>query len=135
MFTNRLVVTLIHLRHDLPLAVVGVLFRVDRSTVAQAIGEVRRLPTERCTAVRDRSGLRLRTREHVMAYAWAESVEPRSDTTEIQVRRPVVGRGGRRACVSGTKKQSTMRQPRPSSRTARAAPCEPMTCGRDGGTM
>lgn len=76
-FVDRLVVTLIHLRHDLPHAVLGVLFGVDRSTVTRAVGEVGRLPAERGFAVPDRPGLRLRTLEDVFAYAQAEGVELR----------------------------------------------------------
>ncbi|MER6434451.1 hypothetical protein ABT272_43590 [Streptomyces sp900105245] len=38
-----------------------------------------------------------------------EGVELRLDATEIQVRRHPVRRGGRRALVSGKKKQNTMR--------------------------
>jgi hypothetical protein len=45
----------------------------------------------------------------VFAYAQAEGIELRLDATEIQVRRPPAGRGGRRAFVSGKKKQNTMK--------------------------
>lgn len=45
----------------------------------------------------------------VFAYAQAEGVELRLDATEIQVRRPPASRGGRRAFVSGKKKQNTMK--------------------------
>lgn len=109
MFVDRLVVTLIHLRHDLPHAVLGVLSGVDRSAVTRAVGEVRRLPAKRSFAVPDRPGLRLRMLEDVFAYAQAGGIELRLDATEIQVRRPVAGRGGRRAFVSGVKKQNTMK--------------------------
>ncbi|MEE1826185.1 transposase family protein, partial [Streptomyces sp. BE20] len=51
--------------------------------------------------------VRLRTLTDVFAYAQAEGVELRLDATEIQVRRPVAGRGGRRAIDSGKKKQNT----------------------------
>ncbi len=85
------------------------LFGVDRSTVTRAIGEVRRLLAERGSAVPDWPGLRLRTLEDVFAYAQAEGVELRLDATEIQVRRPAASRGGRRAFVSGKKKQNTMK--------------------------
>lgn len=68
-FVDRPVATLIHLRHDLPHAVLGVVFGVDRSTVTRAIGEVRRLLAERGFALPDRPGLRLRTLEDVFAYA------------------------------------------------------------------
>ncbi|MEU7152858.1 transposase family protein [Streptomyces sp. NPDC045456] len=108
-FVDRLVVTLIHLRHDLPHAVLGVLSGVDRSTVTRAVGEVRRLLAERGCAIPERPGLRLRTLEDVFAYAQAEGVELRLDATEVQVRRPAAGCGGRRAFVSGKKKQNTMK--------------------------
>lgn len=108
-FVDRLLATLIHLRHDLPHAVLAVLFGVDRSTVTRAVGEMRRLLAERGFAVPDRPGMRLRTLEDVFAYAQAEGVELRLDATEVQVRRPAAGRGGRRAFVSGKKKQNTMK--------------------------
>ncbi|MEU5295557.1 transposase family protein [Streptomyces umbrinus] len=108
-FVDRLVATLIHLRHDLSHAVLGLLFGVDRSTITRAIAEIRPLLAERGCAVPDRPGLRLRTLTDVFAYAQAEGIELRLDATEIQVRRPPAGRGGRRAFVSGKKKQNTMK--------------------------
>lgn len=108
-FVDRLVVTLIHLRHDLPHAVLALMYGVDRSTVTRAVGEVRRLLAGRGFAAPDRPGVRLRTLEDVFAYAQAEGVELRLDATEVQVRRPAAGRGGRRAFVSGKKKQNTMK--------------------------
>ncbi|MEU5689956.1 transposase family protein [Streptomyces venezuelae] len=108
-FVDRLVATLIHLRHDLPHSVLGLLFGVDRSTVTRAIAEVRTLLAERGCTVPDPPGLRLRTLTDVCAYAQAEGIELRLDATEIQVRRPPAGRGGRRAFVSGKKKQNTMK--------------------------
>ncbi|MFI8915051.1 transposase family protein [Streptomyces sp. NPDC053513] len=108
-FTDRLVATLIHLRHDLPHSVLALLFGVDRSTVTRAIGEIRVLLAERGCTVPDRPGLRLQSLADVFAYAQAEGVELRLDATEIQVRRPLAGRGGRRAFVSGKKKQNTMK--------------------------
>lgn len=104
-FVDRLVVTLIHLRHS----VLGLLFGVDRSTASRAIGEVRTLLAGRGCAVPDRPGPRFRTLTDAFAYAQAEGVELRSDATEIQVRRPPAGRGGRRAFVSGKKRQYTMK--------------------------
>lgn len=108
-FVDLLAVTLIHLRHDLPHAVLGVLFGVDRSTVTRAVGEMRRLLAERGFAVPGQPGVRLRPLEDVFAYAQAEGVELRLDATEVQVRRPAAGRGGRRAFVSGKRKQNTMK--------------------------
>ncbi|MFE2118502.1 transposase family protein [Streptomyces microflavus] len=109
MFVDRLVATLIHLRHDLPHSVLSLLFGVDRSTITRAIAEIRTLLAERGCALPDRPGLRLRTLTDVFAYAQSEGVELRLDATEIQVRRPQANRGGRRAFVSGKKKQNTMK--------------------------
>jgi hypothetical protein len=106
-FVDRLVAALIHLRHYLPHSVPGPLFGVDRSTTTRAIAEVRTLLTERGCAVPDRPGLRLRALTDVFAYARAGGVELRLDATGIQVRRPPANRGGRRAFVSGKKKQDT----------------------------
>ncbi len=71
-FVDRLVATLIHLRHDLPHSVLGLLFGVDRSTITPAIAELRMLLAERGCAVPDSPGLRLRTLTDVFAYAQAE---------------------------------------------------------------
>ncbi|GAA3488327.1 hypothetical protein GCM10018987_24100 [Streptomyces cremeus] len=109
MFVDRLVVTLIHLRHDLPHSVLSLLFGVDRSTLTRAIAEIRALLAERGCAVPGRPGLRLRTLTDVCAYARAEGAELRLDATGIQVRRPPANRGGHRAFVSGKKKQNTMK--------------------------
>ncbi len=108
-FVDRLVATLIHLRHDLPHSVLGLLFGVERSTVTRAIAEIRALLAEPGCAVPDRPGLRLRTKADVFAYAQTEGIELRLDATEIQVCRPPAGRGGRRAFVSGKKRQNTMK--------------------------
>ncbi|WP_434600090.1 helix-turn-helix domain-containing protein [Streptomyces sp. A5-4] len=62
-FFDRLLVTLVHLRHQLPHAVLAELFDVDRSTVSEAIRQVRPLLAARGFAVPDRAGLRLKTLE------------------------------------------------------------------------
>ncbi|MFI6551187.1 transposase family protein [Streptomyces prunicolor] len=85
------------------------LFAVDRSTVSEAIRQVRPLLAARGFAVPDRPGLRLMTLEDLFAYAEAESVELRLDGAETQVRRPQAGRPGRRAFVSGKRKQNTIK--------------------------
>ncbi|MEV8100782.1 transposase family protein [Kitasatospora sp. NPDC085879] len=108
-FTDRVVATLIHLRHDLPHAVLGLLFGVDRSTITRAVAEIRSLLARRGFAAPDQPGIRLRTLADVFAYAQAEGVVLRLDATEVQVRRPASHRGGRRAFVSGKKKQNTMK--------------------------
>ena len=109
MFTDRLLVTLVHLRLGLPHAALAQLYGVDRSTVSGAIREVRPLLAARGLAVPDRPGLRIRTLEDLFAYAEAEGVKLRLDGTEVQVRRPRAGHPGRKAFVSGKKKQNTIK--------------------------
>ena len=53
--------------------------------------------------------MRLRTLEDLFAYAGAEGVDLRIDGTEVQVRRPRAHRPGRKAFVSGKKKQNTIK--------------------------
>jgi hypothetical protein len=106
-FTDRVIVTLVALRFQLPHAALAELYRVDRSTVTRAVREVRPLLAARGFAVPNRPGLRLRTLADVFAYASAHGVELRIDGTEVQVRRPRANRPGRRAFVSGKKKMNT----------------------------
>lgn len=105
--TDRVLVTLVHLRTQFPHAALAELYGVGRSTVTEAIGQVRPLPADRGFAVPDRPGPRLRTLADVFAYAEAEQVTLRIDGTETQVRRPKAHRPGRCAFVSGKKKQNT----------------------------
>lgn len=108
-FTDRLLVTLVHLRLGLPHAALAELYSVDRSTVSGAIREVRPLLAACGFAVSDRPGLRLRPLEDLFAYADTEGVRLRIDSTEVQVRRPRSGRPGRKAFVSGKKRQNTIK--------------------------
>jgi hypothetical protein len=96
---------------------------VGRSTVTEAIGEIRPMLAARGFAVPDQPGVRLRTLADVFAYAEAEDVTLRIDGTKTRVRRPQANRPGRCAFVSGKKKQNTTRPRR--SVTARAAPYSP----------
>jgi len=106
-FTDRVIVTLVYLRHQLPHAALAALYQVDRSTVTRAVHEIRPLLAARGFAVPHRPGLRLRTLADVFAYASSHGVELRIDGTEVQVRRPRAGRPGRKAFVSGKKKMNT----------------------------
>jgi len=106
-FVDRVIATLVVLRFQLPHAALGLLYQVDRSTITRAVGEIRPLLAARGFAVPGKPGLRLRTLADVFAYAAAEGVELRLDGTEVQVRRPKANRPGRRAFVSGKKKQNT----------------------------
>jgi hypothetical protein len=87
-FADRVVVTLVYLRTNLPHAALAELYGIGRSTLSEAIGEIRPLLAERGFAVPDRPGLRLRTLAEVFAYAEAEGVTLRIDGMETQVRRP-----------------------------------------------
>ena len=106
-FTDRVIVTLVYLRLELPHAALAALYGVHRSTVTRAVREVRPLLAARRFAVHGEPGVRLRTLADVFAYAAARGVELRLDGTEVQVRRPRAGKPGRRAFVSGKKKQNT----------------------------
>ena len=106
-FTDRLVLTLAHLRLGVPHEALAVAFEVDRSTVTRAIGQVRPLLAGRGCALA--SGVRLRTLADVFSYAAAEGVTLRLDATEVRVRRPRAGRAGRKAFVSGKLKQNTIK--------------------------
>lgn len=106
-FVDRVVVTLVALRFQLPHAALATLYGVDRSTVTRAIHEIRPLLAARGFAVPGHPDLRLRTLTDVFAYAESEGVELRLDGTEVQVRRPRANKPGRRAFVSGKKKQNT----------------------------
>ncbi|OEJ21185.1 transposase [Streptomyces agglomeratus] len=104
-----MLLALVHLRHQLPHEVLAEFYEVDRSTVSEAIRQVRPLLAARGFAVPDRPGLRLKTLEDVFAYAEAEGVEMRLDGAETQVRRPQAGRPGRREFVSGKRRQNTIK--------------------------
>jgi hypothetical protein len=108
-FTDRVIATLVILRFQLPHAAPTVFYRVDRSTITRAVGEIRPLLAARGFAVPGKPGLRLRTLADVFAYAAAQGVKLRADGTEVQVRRPKARRPGRRAFVSGKKKQNTIK--------------------------
>jgi hypothetical protein len=108
-FCDRVLVTLVSLRFQLPHHALAVLYGVDRSTVTRAVHEIRPLLARRGFAVPDTPGVRLRTLADVLAYAAAAGIELRLDGTETQVRRPRANRPGRRAFVSGKKKQNTIK--------------------------
>jgi DDE superfamily endonuclease/Helix-turn-helix of DDE superfamily endonuclease len=106
-FADRVIATLVILRFQLPHAALAVFYGVHRSTITRAVGEIRPLLAARGFAVPGQGGLRLATLADVFAYAAAEGVRLRIDGTEVQVRRPRAGRPGRRAFVSGKKRQNT----------------------------
>jgi hypothetical protein len=118
-FADRVIATLVVLRFQLPHAALAVFYGVHRSTITRAVGEIRPLLAARGFAVPGQPGLRLQTLADVFAYAAAEGVRLRIDGTEVQVRRPPAGRPGRRAFVSGKKKQNTGKATAVSDRAGR----------------
>ena len=106
-FTDRVVITLVHLRLAIPHAALAIAYGVDRATVTRAVSQVRPLLARRGFATG--TGVRLHTLADVFAYAAAEDVTLRIDATEIRVRRPRSGRPGRKAFVSGKLTQTTIK--------------------------
>ena len=106
-FTDRVLVTLAVLRLQIPHAALAVMYGVHRSTVTRAVRQVRPLLAGRGYATP--AGPRLHTLADAFAYAAAHGIRLRADGSEIQVRRPQAGRPGRRAFVSGKKKQNTIK--------------------------
>jgi hypothetical protein len=79
-FTDRVTVTLVYLRFQLPHGLLATLYGVHRSTITMA---------------------------DVFACAAAHGIIRRMDGTEVQVRRPKAKKPGRRAFVSGNEKMTT----------------------------
>lgn len=106
-FIDRLLATLVHLRHGATHDVLACRFGVDRSTITRAIGEVRPLLAQRgCTVA---TGLRLRTLGEVIEHLGAGGQTGIIDGTEIRVRRPAAGRPGRDKFISGKTKQNAVK--------------------------
>ena len=105
-FTDRVLVTLAVLRLQIPHAALAVMYQVHRSTITRAVRQVRPLLAGRGYATP--AGPRLHTLADMFAYAAARGIRLRLDGTEIQVRRPPAW-PGRRAFVSGKKKQNTIK--------------------------
>lgn len=92
-FVDRLLATLVHLRHATTHDVLACWFGADRSTITRAIAEVRPLLAERgCTVSQ---GVRLRTLAEVIDHLGVDGKTGIIDGTEIRVRRPAC-RGHRR---------------------------------------
>ncbi|WP_158073264.1 helix-turn-helix domain-containing protein [Streptomyces sp. CB02130] len=80
-FVDRLLATLVHLRHGGTHDVLASWFGVDRSTITRAVGEVRPLLAERgCTISPD---VRLRTLADVVDHLGASGTTGIIDGTEI----------------------------------------------------
>lgn len=106
-FVDRLLATLVHLRHGVTHDVLACWFQVDRSTITRAVGEIRPLLAERgCTVG---PGLRLRTLAEVVEHLGATAATGIIDGTEIRVRRPKAGSKDRDAFISGKSRQNAVK--------------------------
>ncbi|WP_240982438.1 transposase [Streptomyces sp. S3(2020)] len=106
-FIDRLLATLIHLRHGPTHDVLACWFDVDRSTIMRAIGDVRPLPAQRgCTIA---PGLRLRTPAEGVDHLGENEKTGIIDGTEIRVRRPSAGRKDRDKFISGKNEQNAVK--------------------------
>jgi hypothetical protein len=106
-FHDRLLATLVHLRHGVTHDVLACWFGVSRSTITRAVGEVRPLLAERgCTVD---GGLRLRTLADVVAHLGASGQLGLLDATEVRVRRPAAHKAGRARFVSGKARANTIK--------------------------
>ncbi|MFH9575625.1 transposase family protein [Streptomyces sp. NPDC017454] len=106
-FVDRLLATLVRLRHAATHDVLASWFGVDRSTITRAIGEVRPLLAERgCTIS---TGVRLRTLAEVIDHIGASGKTGIIDGTEIRARRPAAGRKDRDKFISGKSKQNAVK--------------------------
>ena len=106
-FVDRLLATLVHLRHGVTHDVLACWFGVDRSTITRAIGEYRPLLASRGCHIA--GGLRLRTLADVIAHLGATGQTGIIDATEIRVRRPAAHRPGRGRFVSGKSRMNAMK--------------------------
>jgi hypothetical protein len=106
-FIDRLLATLVHLRHGVTHDVLACWFGVSRSTITRAVGEIRPLLAERgCTVD---GGLRLRTLADVVAHLGASGQLGLLDATEVRVRRPAAHKAGRARFVSGKARANTIK--------------------------
>ncbi|WP_240502993.1 transposase [Streptomyces prasinopilosus] len=106
-FVDRLLATLVYLRHGVTHDVPACWFGVDRSTITRAVGEVRPLLVERgCTVS---PGVRLRTSAEVVDHLGASGKPGIIDGTEVRVRRPAAGHKDRDRFISGMNKQNAVK--------------------------
>ncbi|MBN6050728.1 transposase, partial [Nonomuraea sp. RK-328] len=106
-FVDRLLATLIHLRHGVTHDVLGWWFGVDRSTITRAVGQIRPLLAQR--GCRIAPGRRLTTLADVIAYLGDGDQTAILDATEIRVRRPAAGTVERDRFVSGRSRINAMK--------------------------
>ncbi|WP_328432714.1 MULTISPECIES: transposase family protein [unclassified Streptomyces] len=126
-FVDRLLATLVHLRHGATHDVLACWFGVDRSTITRAVGKVRPLLAERgCTISPD---MRLRSLAEVVDHLGASGKTGIIDGTEIRVRRPAQGRKDRDKFISGKNKQNAVKSMVVTDEDGRVLFCSPTKPG------
>lgn len=126
-FVERLLATLVHLRHGATHDVLACWFGVDRSTITRAVGEVRPLLAERgCTISPD---MRLRSLAEVVDHLGSTGKTGIIDGTEIRVRRPAQGRKDRDKFISGKNKQNAVKSMVVTDEDGRVLFCSPTKPG------
>ncbi|WP_227870052.1 transposase [Streptomyces otsuchiensis] len=126
-FVDRLLATLVHLRHATTHDVLACWFGVDRSTITRSVSEVRPLLAERgCTVS---PGVRLRTLAEVVDHLGASGKTGIVDGTEIRVRRPAAGRKDRDTFISGKSKQNAVKSMVVTDGDGQVLFCSPTTPG------
>ena len=126
-FVDRLLATLVHLRHGVTHDVLACWFEVERSTITRAIGEVRPLLAQRgCTVTPD---VRLRTLAEVIEHLGATAATGIIDGTEVRVRRPKAGRKDRDAFISGKSRQNAVKSMVVTDADGRMLWCSPTVPG------
>jgi hypothetical protein len=106
-FVDRLLATLVHLRHSTTHDVLAAWFSVDRSTITRAIGEIRPLLAAR--GCRIGVGQRLSTLAEVVDPLGVSGQDAILDATRIRGRRPRVGHADRDRFTSGKSKQNAIK--------------------------
>ncbi|MFE5894736.1 transposase family protein [Streptomyces sp. NPDC056462] len=126
-FVDRLLATLVSLRHGTTHDVPACWFGVDRSTITHAIGEVRPLLAQRgCTVA---PAIRLGSLAEVIEHLGVGGRTGIIDGTEIRVRRPAAGRKDRDKFVSGKTKQNAVKTMVLTDAEGRALFCSPVRPG------
>jgi hypothetical protein len=106
-FVDRLLATLVRLRHGTTHDVLACWFGVDRSAVTRAVGEVRPLPAGRgCTVA---PGFRLRTLADVAGHLGESGKTAILGATEIRARHPARRAAARDRFTSGKSKQNAVK--------------------------
>lgn len=124
-FVDRLLATLVHLRHGVTHDVLACWFGIDRSTITRAISEVRPLLADRgCSVAPD---VRLRTLAEVVDHLGATGQTGIIDGTEVRVRRPAAGRKDRERFISGKNKQNAVKSMVVTDDEGRLLFCSPAT--------